>query len=210
MTDEQAANWSYCEGFIPEDDVLRSAREAAAEYGCTPVLPGSGALLAVLTRAIDARAVVEVGTGVGVSGVYLLRGMNPEGILTSIDIEPEHHRVARATFASAGVDPRRFRLIAGAALTVLPRLTDGGYDLVFIDAVKDEYTLYVEHATRLLRPGGVLALDNGLWHSRVPDPAQRDHNTTSIREALDAVRVRNDLMSVLVPSGDGLLVAVKD
>lgn len=209
MTSEALANWAYCEGFVPEDEPLLTAREAAAEFGCTPILPGSGALLMVLARIVDARAIAEVGTGVGVSSLYLVRGMNPLGSLTTIDIEPEHHRVARATLKAAGIDAERVRLITGAALTVLPRLTDGGYDLVFVDAVKAEYPVYVEHAVRMLRPGGVLALDNALWHSRVPDPAQRDHNTTAMRETLKAVRAHDDLLSVMVPSGDGLLVAVR-
>ncbi len=209
MTSEALANWAYCEGFVPEDEVLLDAREAAAELGCTPVLPGSGALLTVLARAVDARAIAEIGTGVGVSSLYLVRGMNPSGVLTTIDIEPEHHRVARATMKAAGIDTEQVRMITGAALTIIPRLTDAGYDLVFVDAVKAEYPVYVEHSIRMLRAGGVLAIDNSLWHSRVPDPAQRDHNTTAIRETLKAVKARENLLSVLLPSGDGLLVAVK-
>jgi predicted O-methyltransferase YrrM len=209
MTSEALANWTYCEGFVPEDDVLLKARDAAAEFGCTPILPGSGALLRVLVRMIDAHAIVEIGTGVGVSGLYLVRGMGPSGVLTTIDIEPEHHRVAREIMKSAGINSERLRLITGAALTVIPRLTDGGYDLVFIDAVKSEYPAYFEHAMRMLRVGGVLAIDSTLYRSRVPDPAQRDHNTTAIRETLEAVRARDDLLPVLVPSGDGLLVAVR-
>lgn len=209
MTSEALANWAYCEGFIPEDDVLLDAREVAAELGCVPILPGSGALLMVLARALDARTVAEIGTGVGVSSLYLVRGMNPAGVLTTIDIEHEHHLAARATMKAAGVNPDQVRMITGAALTIIPRLTDGGYDLVFIDAVKSEYPEYLDHAVRLLRVGGILAIDNTLWHSRVPDPAQRDHNTTAIRETLKAVKVRESLLSVLVPSGDGLLVAVK-
>jgi predicted O-methyltransferase YrrM len=209
MTSEALANWAYCEGFVPEDEVLLMAREAAAEFGCSPVLPGSGVLLSVLARIVDARAIVEIGTGVGVSSLYLVRGMNPAGVLTTIDIEPEHHRVARATMKAAGVDSERVRLITGAALTVIPRLADGAYDLVFVDAVKAEYPAYVEHAVRMLRSGGVLALNDALWHSRVPDPAQRDHNTTAIRETLKIVKAHVDLLSVLVPSGDGLLVAVR-
>ena len=209
MTNEALSNWEYCEGFVPEDEVLLDAREAAAELGCSPILPGSGAVLTVLARAVDAHAIAEIGTGVGVSSLYLVRGMNPSGVLTTIDIEPEHHRVARVTMKAAGVNTERVRMITGAALTIIPRLTDAGYDLVFVDAVKAEYPAYVDHAIRMLREGGVLAIDNSLWHSRVPDPAQRDHNTTAIRETLKAVKAREDLLSVLLPSGDGLLVAVR-
>lgn len=209
MTREALANWSYSEDFVPEDEVLRRARQSGEELGCVPILPGAGALLRFVALAIRARTACEIGTGAGVSAVYLLRGMSPDGTLTSIDVEPEHQRVARETVKAAGFEPERVRMISGAALDVLPRLTDGGYDLVFIDAVKSEYPAYLEHALRMVRPGGVIAIDNSLWHSKVADPAQRDHNTTAIRETLKAVRANDDVVSVLVPSGDGLLVAIR-
>ncbi len=209
MTHEALANWAYCEDFIPEDEVLRRARDAGEELGCVPVLPGAGALLRTLALAIQARTVCEIGTGAGVSAVYLLRGMHPDGILTSIDVEPEHQKVARETIRAAGFAPERARMISGAALDVLPRLTDGGYDLVLVDAVKSEYPAYVEHAKRMVRPGGIIAIDNALWHSKVADPAQRDHNTTAIRETLKALRDDDDAVSVLIPSGDGMLVAIR-
>lgn len=207
MTND-AANWAYAEDFIAEDRTLLTARDAAEELGCVPILPGAGRLLQVLARAADARTVVEIGTGAGVSAVYLLRGMNEAGILTTIDIEPEHHKAAKITLRDAGFAPARTRFIAGRALEVLPRLTDGGYDLVFVDANKADYPAYLEHALRLLRPGGMVVMDNALWHGRVPDPAQRDQDTTAIRHALKAVRDNEDLMPVLTPSGDGLLVAL--
>ena len=205
-----SANWAFAEDFIAEDEVLLRARDVADELGCVPVLPGAGAALRLLARAIEARAVVEIGTGAGVSGTLLLRGMHPQGVLTSIDVEAEHHRAARQTFAAAGFAPERVRLITGRALEVLPRLTDGGYDLVLVDARKQEYPAYTEQAMRLLRPGGVLCIDNTLWHGRVADPAQRDPDTTAIRETLKMIRAHESLPVALFPSGDGLLVAIKD
>jgi predicted O-methyltransferase YrrM len=163
----------------------------------------------VLAAALAARAVVEVGTGAGVSGLYLLRGMPEDGVLTSIDIETEHQKAAREAFAEAGIAANRTRLISGPALEVLPRLTDGAYDLVLLDADKKEYAEYLEQALRLLRPGGVLAFDNALWHDRVADPAQRDETTTTIRELGKAVRDNPELVSAMLPVGDGLLTAVK-
>lgn len=204
-----AANWAFAEDFVAEDEVLLRARDAADQLGCVPVLPGAGALLQVLARAAGARNVVEIGTGAGVSGTLLLRGMASGGVLTTIDVEAEHHRVARQTFAAAGFPPERVRLITGRALDVLPRLTDGGYDLVLVDARKQEYPAYVEQSLRLLRAGGTLILDNALWHGRVPDPAQRDADTTAVREALKLLRTRDDVTLALTPSGDGLLVAIK-
>lgn len=203
------ASWTYAEQFVPEDEVLTTARAKGDELGCVPVLPGAGAALRALAAAAAAKSVVEIGTGAGVGSVYLLRGMRADGVLTTIDVEPEHHRAARETFADAGIQSNRVRLISGQALEVLPRLTDGAYDLVFCDADKKEYRGYLEQALRLLRPGGVVAFDNALWHGRVADPTQRDESTTAIRELGQAVLEDERLVSALLPSGDGLLVAVK-
>jgi predicted O-methyltransferase YrrM len=173
-----------------------------------PIGPGGGAVLRFLAASVRARAVVEVGTGAGVSGIYLLRGMAGDGVLTSIDLEGEHQRVAKESFAEAGIPSGRARLITGRALDVLPRLTDGGYDLVFCDAAKGEYSDYLGEALRLLRPGGVVAFDNALWHGRVPDNNHRDTETVAVRELLRQVRDDERLTPVLLGAGDGLLAAV--
>ncbi len=152
---------------------------------------------------------VEIGTGTGVSGLWLLRGMQPDGVLTSVDLEAEHQRLAKETFSDAGIAPQRYRLITGPALEVLPRLTDGHYDLVLCDAAKGEYGEYLREAMRLLRPGGVVAMDNALWHGAVADASQRDEETVSLRELGQQVREDESLLPVLLPVGDGLLVARK-
>src|SRR5581483_3298581 len=105
----------------------------------TPIGSGGGAALRFLATVLDSLNVVEVGTGGGVSGVWLLRGMHPDGVLTSIDIEAENQRLAKIAYAEAGFASARTRLICGAALDVLPRLTDGAYDIVFCDGEKTEY-----------------------------------------------------------------------
>jgi predicted O-methyltransferase YrrM len=174
-----------------------------------PIGPGSGAALRFLASVLDARAVVEIGTGTGVSGLWMLRGMRPDGVLTSVDTEAEHQRLAKETFTEAGIPPQRARLIPGAALEVLPRLTDGHYDIVLADGDKQEYPEYLAEALRLLRPGGVVAFDNALWHDRVADPAQRDPETTAIRELCRVVNEHESLVPVLLPVGDGLLLAKK-
>jgi predicted O-methyltransferase YrrM len=203
------ATWAYAENFVLEDEVLGRARARAAELGCVPVHPGTGAMLSVLTAALAARAVVEIGTGAGVSGVYLLRGMPADGVLTTIDVEVENQRAAREAFTEAGIRANRTRLIPGRALDVLPRLTDAAYDLVLMDADKVEYGEYLDQAIRLLRRGGVVAVDNALWHDRVADPAQRDEATTAVREMGKAVRDHEGLVPAMLPCGDGLLLAVK-
>jgi predicted O-methyltransferase YrrM len=209
ISTDKALSWAYCEDFRTEDDVLLRARERAGQLGCTPVSPGVGAVLTVLAATARAHAVVEIGTGAGVGSLYLLRGMPPEAVLTTIDVEVEHQRAAREAFADEGVRPTRTRLIAGRALDVLPRLTDGGYDLVLVDADPENYPGYVDQGVRLLRPGGVLVVDDALWQDRVGDPARRDEVTTIVRETGRRVRDDERLAPALLPTGDGLLVAVR-
>ncbi|GAB3999462.1 O-methyltransferase [Nocardioides marmoraquaticus] len=204
-----AASWNHTEEFVPEDDVLAQARSRAEEVGAVAISPGGGATLRFLASLVQARAVVEIGTGAGVSGLHLLRGMRPDGVLTTVDTEGEHQRLAKQGFTEAGIASQRVRLIPGAALDVLPRLTDGAYDLVFCDGDKREYVDYLTEALRLLRPGGVVAFDNALWHDKVADPAQRDPETVAVRELGAVVRDREDLVPLLLPVGDGLLVAHK-
>jgi predicted O-methyltransferase YrrM len=201
---------AYVEEFLPEDEPLLAARQNAAEVGgAVPIGPVGGAALRFLAAAIGARAVVEIGTGCGVSGIWLLRGMLPGGVLTSVDLEPEHQRLARQAFAAAGFAVNRYRLIAGRALDVLPRLTDGGYDLVFCDADKQEYPDYLSAALRLLRPGGIAVFDNALWGGRVADPSYQDEDTTAIREVCERLRSDEQIVPLLLPVGDGLLAGVK-
>jgi predicted O-methyltransferase YrrM len=195
--------------FVAEDGIMAAARERGQELGCTPIEPASGAALRFLVGALAARAVVEVGTGVGASGLCLLRGMAPDGVLTSIDVEPEHQRAARQAFTEAGFPPARYRLIMGQGLDVLPRLTDSGYDLVFIDAAKPEYPRYLEAGVRLLRPGGVIAFDSALWNGRVADLAHRDPSSTALRALGAMVRKDETLIPLMLPLGDGLLLALR-
>jgi predicted O-methyltransferase YrrM len=204
------ASLAYAEGYLAEDEPLLAARASASEVGgASPIGPAGGAVLRFIAAAINARSVVEVGTGCGTSGIWLLRGMRPDAVLTSVDVEPEHQRLARKAFTGAGFASNRYRLISGKALDVLPRLTDGGYDLVFCDADKQEYPDYLIAALRLLRPGGVVTFDNALWGGRVADPKQDDPDTVAIRNLCEQVRVDERLAPMLLPVGDGLLAAVK-
>ncbi|UQX87688.1 O-methyltransferase [Jatrophihabitans telluris] len=204
-----ASSLSYAENFIAEDEATVAARGRGEELGCVPIGPAGGATLRFLAAVLNARAVVELGTGAGVSGLWLLGGMRPDGVLTTVDTESEHQRAAKEAFGEAGISPGRYRLINGSAGEVLPRLTDGAYDLVFIDADKTGYPDYLEQAIRLLRPGGALAFDNALWHDRVADPGRRDADTVALRELGKSVRADERLVPALLAVGDGLLVAAK-
>jgi predicted O-methyltransferase YrrM len=174
-----------------------------------PVSALTGAALRFLAAAIGARAVVEIGTGYGTSGIWLLRGMRAGAVLTSVDLETEHHRYAREVFAAAGFPAGRYRLITGRALEVLPRLADGAYDLVFCDADKREYPEYLAAALRLLRPGGIIAFDNALWSDQGKNVAHADPDTAAIDELREQAKADPDLVPLLLPIGCGLLTAVK-
>lgn len=209
MSADKALSWAFCEESAPQDELLTVARERAAEVGVEPVSPATGSLLTVLAGAAHAHSVVEVGTGTGVGSLHLLRGMPSDGVLTTIDVEAEHQRWAKRTFADAGIRPTRVRAIWGRAADVLSRLTDAAYDMVVVDGDPEGTAGYVEHGVRLLRPGGVLVVVHALWRDQVGDPARRDEATTLAREVGRTVRADDRLRSTLLPTGDGVLVAVR-
>ena len=198
----------WLDAWLPEDAPLTAARSRAAEVGVPCVDPVTGSVLRLLTAATGARTVVELGTGAGVSGLWLLRGMAADGVLTTVDPETEHQRLAKQSLNEAGYGSGRVRLIAGEALNVLPRLSDGAYDLVFCDAVRSENLDYLAAALRLLRPGGMVVFAGALAGGRVADPAARDAEAVALRELTKAVREEERLTPSLLPVGPGLLAAV--
>ncbi|MFC7327653.1 O-methyltransferase [Marinactinospora rubrisoli] len=202
---------AHVEQYATEDDVLATARQVGQRADADPVGVASGAALRFLAAAIAARAVVEIGTGCGSSGIWLLRGMRPDGILTSVDVEPEFQEHARDAYVRAGFAANRARLIHGRALDVLPRLTDGAYDMVFVDAAKSEYPDYLLEALRLLRQGGIVVCNNALaGHPRSDGPlAISDPDSAGVREAGRLVREDERLIPLLVPVGAGLLAAIR-
>ncbi len=196
----------YAAGYLPEDEPLLAARANAADLGGTePVGPAVGAALRFLACAVGARTAVEIGTGCGSSGIWLLRGMRPGSTLTSVDTEPEYHRMARKAFTQAGFAQNQCRLILGRALDVLPRLSDGTYDMVFCDADPRDYPDYLSAALRLLRAGGIVAFNNALLAGTSPDAGDDD----LAFDLASQVRADERLVPVLVPLGEGLLAAVK-
>jgi predicted O-methyltransferase YrrM len=190
-----------------EDEPLRAARARSEEADIPAVGVETGALLRFLARLSRARHVVEIGSGGGYSGLWLLGGMDPRGALTTIEVDADHQALAQRAYAEAGVNDR-VRAILGPALAVLPKLADGGYDIVFLDAVKSEYPEYLEHARRLLRPGGLLVADNVLWRGQVADASVSDEDTEGIRAFTAAVRDDPALSPFIFTADDGVLAAV--
>ncbi|OBF27458.1 O-methyltransferase [Mycobacterium sp. ACS4331] len=201
---------THAEGSISEDAVLAATRERSEDTGCGAVTPAVGALLSLLTRLSGGKAVVEVGTGVGVSGLWLLAGMRDDGVLTTIDVEPEHQRLAKQAFNEGGIGPSRTRLISGRAQEVLTRLADESYDLVFIDAEPRDQPDFVVEGVRLLRPGGVIVVHRAALGGRAGDPAANDPEVVAVREAARLIAEDERLTPVLVPLGDGILAAARE
>lgn len=201
---------AHAEGSISEDAVLAATRERSEDTGSGAVTPAVGALLSLLARLSGGKAVVEVGTGVGVSGLWLLAGMREAGVLTTIDVEPEHQRLAKQAFADGGIGPSRTRLIGGRAQDVLTRLADESYDLVFIDADPRDQPEFVVEGVRLLRSGGVIVVHRAALGGRAGDPAANDAEVTAVREAARLIAEDERLTPVLIPLGDGIPAAARD
>ena len=207
MADKELS-WKFAEDFVVESPAILTARQHSLELGIDPVSPATGAQLAVLAAASSTHSILEVGTGAGVSGLWLLAGA-PDAVLTSIDIELDHQQHARTAFASAGVPANRIRLITGRAAEVLPRMNDGAYDLVFVDADEASVLDYVEHALRIARRGGLVLVAHALWRGRVADPARRDDTAEDFRALLTTIAESTAVISAVSTAGDGLLQLVK-
>ena len=201
---EKDLSWKFAEEFVVEPELIATARAHSLEHGVEPVSPAQGAQLAVLAAATAAKSIIEIGTGFGVSGLWMLTGA-PGATLTSIDLEVEFQQSAKRAFADFGIPANRARLIAGRALEVLPRMNEASYDLVLVDANPESIIEYVEHALRLVRIGGTVLIPHALWRGRVADPAQRDETVTDFRSLLSESAKSPAVLSALSLAGDGLL-----
>ena len=201
MTQSPTSNeWNLSQNFIPEDTHLTNARNKSIELGLIPIGQGAGALLRFLASTIDASNVVEIGTGTGVSGLWLLRGMNSAGVLTSIDSDAERQRAAKEIFSTAAIASNKIRLIAGRAIEVVDKLTSNAYDLMFINGDKLEYETLFDQSLRLLRPGGILVFHNVLSDSNAADDL-------AVIKVSEKIKDDSRLVSVMIPSGSGIISA---
>ncbi len=198
----------FAEEFIVERPDIALMRQHSLEVGIDPVTPAMGAQLAVLAAATNPANIIEVGTGLGVSGLWMLSGAH-EAVLTTIDAELDYQTVARKGFTDAGIPVNRLRLIGGRAEDVLPRMNERSYDLVFIDADPGNVIEYVEHGLRLARRGGTVVVAHALWRGRVADPAARDDTVAGFRMLLREIASSDAVLTALSPVGDGLLQMTK-
>ncbi len=199
-------NWKYVDESVNESHVMQSARTHARELGREPVSPAVAAAITTWSAAVNANAMIEIGTGTGVTGLALMT-WSPDNHLTTIDLEPEAQAIARNSFSEAGIAPTRYRFINGRASEVLPRMNEGSYDLVLVNAELDSVIEYVEHGLRLVKPGGLVLITGGL--TNVADPTTRDAASVALRALVSELDVSNAVVSSVSPAGEGLLSVVK-
>lgn len=201
---EQAAVARFVRENVIEPDHIARARQHARELGASPVSTVVGSQLAFVAAASAAKAIIEIGTGAGVSGLWLLHGA-PGATLTTIDNEPEHLSAAREAFHAARIPSSKVRWISGRSAEVLPRMNESAYDLVLVDGASEGVLEDVEHGLRLVRPGGTVLVPRVLAGGRVADPVQRDELTTAYRTLLAETRESPAVIASLDPAGEGLL-----
>lgn len=202
------SNWQYAEQYPTETDAQVRARRLSLELGVEPISRAVSAALSAFVAATRAHSILEIGTGIGVSGLALLR-YAPTAHLTSIEIEPEYLRQARSVFADAAVATARLRLIEGDAGKVMSRLNLAAYDLVVLDGDQQRLLEDLEYALQIVRPGGSILVIGAFVHGRLPDPAARDTATQNMRDLLSTVAESPAIAAALSPAGDGLLMLTR-
>lgn len=195
--------------FAPEDPVLAALREEADRTGLPPIAISAdeGRLLQVLLAAIGARRVLEIGTLGGYSAIWMARVLPPDGRLLTLEIDPGHAEFARRHLAAAGLADR-VEVRVGRALDLLPALDGERFDAVFIDADKEPLSTYFDWALRLVRPGGLIIADNALWGGKVYDDSVQDERTRAVREVNRRFATDPRVLGIVVPTHDGVAVAV--
>lgn len=205
---DKITSWKFSEDFANEPAEIRAARRSANELGVESITEATGNQLAVVAGITKAKSIVEVGTGAGVSGLWLLSASS-DSVLTTIDSEPEYQLAARENFKRAEIAPSRIRVISGKAQSVLANMAEAGYDLVFLDLNPVDLDQVLPLAVGLTRPGGALVLAHALWRDRVPNPTLRDEETSSIRSAMQKLADSEEFAVSISLVGDGLLIAHK-
>ena len=172
---------AYSNSFLPETEIIQRARQRGN----------------------------EIGTGAGVSGLWIFQAMTQKGLLTSIDDEVENAKLAKQAFDEAGISASRYRLITGNSREIVGKLADSLYD-IFILRRNADLLESVENAYRSLRPGGILVIDRALLSGKVADPTQRDPESIGYREVIKVIKESQEhWLPMLLPVGDGVMVATK-
>lgn len=200
------------EHMISEPAGLRAISDDAASLAPNEQLmrmsPEQGQLMAMLVRITGARRCLEIGTFVGYGTAWMAGALPAGGRITTCEIEPRYAEIARRHWQKLGILDR-IDLRMGPALETIEQLESGSFDLAFIDADKERYPLYYKSALRLLRPGGLMLIDNVFWGGEVADPANQDKETVAIREVTRLVKSDPRNPSATIPISDGLTLVLK-
>ncbi len=200
----------FSDSYIAEDPHQVLAREKGIELGVIDATPGSGAYLRFVASLLSAQSVVEIGTGSGVGTLWLLKGIMSSGVITTIDPEVQHIQIAKQVLIDADIAPNRYRLITSDYLEVMRKLADRAYDLVVFRGNPEDILDVIDEAHRILRVGGILAIDHFYGGGKVPDPAQRDPKTVALRDSGKFLKSQIEHWSIsLNPIGDAVLLATK-
>lgn len=189
------------------DPVLAEMESHGAREGIPIVVPATGVLLQILALAHGARRALEVGTAIGVSTLYLARGLADGGTIVSFEIDRDRHQAARGYLERAGVLARADLRLQDAREGLAE--LEGSFDFAFLDGVKSQYGEYLHLVAPRLAPGAVLVVDNVLWGGSVADPEDTSQQARALRGFNESLLNDPDLTATVTPVGDGLLVAIK-
>lgn len=207
----QKAQAEYLTRLLPKREGVLAALEEHARVNRVPIVDSEvGIFLEQIVRMIGAKRILEVGTATGHSGIYLAKALPKDGKLVTIDIDPKRLEIARANFKEAGV-LEKVETLQGAALEMIPK-AQGPFDLVFLDAIKEEYRRYVELSLSKLRIGGVIVCDNLLWSGQVADKIVKEderESTLALREFNPWFVNHPQLLAQVIPLGDGTGFGIK-
>jgi len=199
---------AYAEGFAQEDYFMQLARKNGVEVGAVDPTPAVGNFLKFATQLTGAKSVVEIGTSSGVSGLWVLQGLSDDGVLTTIDVEREHSKIARTVFEDADIPSTKYRIITGNLIDVVGKLADNSYELIITRDALDLFDI-VQESFRLLKSGGLLIVDQALSNGKVADSTQRDPESIARRDVIKVIKEDARWSSSVIPIGAGILVAHK-
>jgi predicted O-methyltransferase YrrM len=199
---------------LQEPEILQRLREETAAHPMAgmQITPEQGQFMAVLVHLLNARLTLEVGVFTGYSSLAVVLALPADGKIIACDISSDYTATARKYWREAGVESKIDLRLAPAIQTLDALIAEGRagtFDFAFIDADKENYANYYERALVLLRPGGLIAVDNVLWHGRVIDPAANDADTQAIRAFNEKMHSDQRVWHSMLPVGDGLTLAVK-
>lgn len=199
---------AFAESYAHEDYFMQLARKNGEEVGVVDPTAAVGNFLKFTTQLIGAKSVVEIGTNSGVGSLWILQALANDGVLTTIDAEREHSKIAKTVFEEAGIPATKYRIITGNLIDVVGKLADNSYELIVTRNAMDLFEI-VQESFRLLKSGGLLIIDQVLSNGKVADSTQRDPESIARRDAIKVIKEDSRWSSSVIPIGAGILVAHK-